>query len=305
MGAFDGLHRGHQALIERARSADAVALVTFDPHPAQVLAPDRAPRLLQSFEQRARVAASLGIDLLVLLPFDRAMATLEPEAFVRRYLVEGLRPSKLVVGEDFRFGARRAGDVAMLRHLLEQTNITLDAVAPVALPGAPEHGKLSSSNIRHALETGEVERAGALLGRWHAVVGTVTSGAKRGRTLGFPTANVATDGFLPREGIYATAMVVWSERSPDRGRVWPSVSSVGRNPTFVDAGPVTLETHVLDEDLGERLYGVEVEVAFIARLRDEEKFDDAEALVARMREDVARARPHLHVENLTRLVVPT
>jgi riboflavin kinase / FMN adenylyltransferase len=308
MGAFDGMHRGHQALFDRARAGTgtrAVAIVTFDPHPAAVLAPDRAPKLLSSPEQRARVAAALGIDVLVLLPFDRAMASLEPEAFVHRYIVQGLQPSMIVVGEDFRFGARRAGDVATLVRLLEGTPIGVQAVAPIALPGAPTDGKLSSSDIRRAVEAGDVARAGEMLGRWHAVVGTVTSGAKRGRTLGFPTANVATRGFLPREGIYATAMVVWDERSPDRGRVWPSVSSVGRNPTFVDAGPISLETYVLDEDLGERLYGVEVEISFIARLRDEQKFTDADELVACMHRDVERARPHLHAENLQRLVVPT
>jgi riboflavin kinase / FMN adenylyltransferase len=306
MGAFDGIHRGHQALIERARMrAEAVALVTFDPHPARILAPDRAPRLLQSPAQRARVAGALGVELMVLLPFDRSMASLDPDAFVRRYVVEGLRPSTLVVGEDFRFGARRAGDVTTLERLLRDSPIDLEVVAPVPLPEVGMDAKLSSSDIRRAVEAGAVERAGDMLGRWHAVLGTVTSGAKRGRKLGFPTANVATEGFLPREGIYATAIAVWDAGSPDYGRVWPSVSSVGRNPTFVDGGPVTLETYVLDEDLGERLYGLEVEVSFIARLRDQQKFDDTEGLVARMHEDVEQARPHLHPGNLAHLVAPS
>lgn len=306
MGAFDGMHRGHQALVERARArADAVALVTFDPHPAQVLHPARAPRLLQSVEQRARVAAALGIELLVLLPFDAAMAALEPDVFVQRYIVDGLRPSTIVVGEDFRFGARRAGDVETLVRQLEPTSIAVEIVAPVALPGGPAVTKLSSSDIRRAVAAGDVERAGEMLGRWHAVLGEVTSGTKRGRALGFPTANVATDGFLPREGVYATALAMWDERSPDHGRVWPSVSNVGRNPTFVDGGPVILETYVLDEDLGERLYGLEVEVSFIARLRDEQKFASKDELVARMELDVDEARPHLRPENLHRLVIPT
>ena len=173
------------------------------------------------------------------------------------------------------------------------------------LPGSSTTHKLSSSDIRRAVEAGDVALAGELLGRWHAVLGTVTSGAKRGRELGFPTANVATTGFLPREGIYATALTVWDEQSPDYGRVWPSVSSVGRNPTFVDGGPLVLETYVVDEDLGERLYDVEVEVSFIARLRDELKFSNRDALVDRMQQDVREARPHLTPEHLKRLVVPT
>jgi riboflavin kinase / FMN adenylyltransferase len=305
MGAFDGMHRGHQALLERARAhADTIAIVTFDPHPAAVLRPEHAPRLLQSPKQRARVASALGVDIVVLLPFDRTMASLEPAAFVQRYLLDGMRPTVVVVGEDFRFGARRAGDVAMLEQLLAGTPIGVEAIRAVALPGSPAAEKLSSSDIRRAVESGDVARAGDLLGRWHAVLGTVTTGAKRGRALGFPTANIATDGFLPREGVYATALAVWDEASPDYGRVWPSVSSVGRNPTFVEEGPVVLETYVLDEDLGERLYGVEVEVSFVARLRDELKFDHPEALVDRMRRDVAEARPHLDPDNLARLVTP-
>ncbi len=304
MGAFDGLHRGHRALIERARaSGEHVALVTFDPHPARVLAPERAPRLLQTPTQRLRVAESLGVHSIVLLPFDREMARLSPDAFVERYIVDGLRPAALVVGADFRFGAGRAGDVKKLGELLAPAGIELVVVPPVV----DEHGaKLGSTEVRAAIEAGDMQRAGAILGRWHAVHGPVVAGAKRGRAIGYPTANIdVADAYVPPLGIYATVLAVWDPRSPDYGAVWPSVSSVGRNPTFVAGeGPVTVEAHVLDRDLGERLYGMEVELSFVARLRDEEKFDSVEALVARIDRDCEEARAWLGPDAIARTLAP-
>ncbi len=306
MGAFDGLHRGHQALIDRARTrGDRVALVTFDPHPAQVIAPGRVPRLLYAPEQRERVAASLNISALVLLPFDVAMSKLSPAEFARRYLAQGLRPSAVVVGADFRFGAQRAGDAATLRMLLASEDIDVEVVQPVPL-GSDAPGKLSSTDIRRALDAGDVRRAGALLGRCYALAGVVEHGAKRGRELGFPTANLGFGaGYPPPLGIYASAMTVWDPASPDYGRLWPSVTSVGRNPTFNDAGaPVTVETHAIDQQLEERLYGVRIEVALIERLRDEAKYEGPEALVAQMHRDVARAKTVLTPTALERVLVP-
>jgi riboflavin kinase/FMN adenylyltransferase len=308
MGAFDGMHLGHQALLARARAIAAqVAVVTFDPHPMQVLAPNRAPRLLQTPIQRERLAAHFGVDVLVLLPFDRAMAELSPEAFVQTYLVDGLRPTAVVVGEDFRFGADRRGDVQALRELLEPAQIEVHVVEPVPAPDSKDRGptKLGSTDVRRALDAGEVERAGILLGRWHAVTGQVVQGHRRGRTLGFPTANVDyRDGYLPPIGIYATALVVWDEHGPDSGRVWPSVTSIGRNPTFGDDAPVTLEVYVVDEDLGERLYGAWVEVSFLARLRGEQRFGSAKALVEQIQRDIEQARTHFTPRNIDRVVVP-
>ena len=304
MGAFDGLHRGHQALIERARaSGDRVALVTFDPHPARVLAPERAPRLLQTATQRQRVAEALGIDTMVLLPFDTAMARLPPEAFVERYITGGLRPAALVVGADFRFGAGRAGDTQRLGELLAPAGIDVVVVPPVV----DEHGaKLGSTEVRAAIDAGDMQRAGAILGRWHAVHGPVVEGAKRGRTIGYPTANIDVgDAYVPPLGIYATVLTVWDPRSPDHGAVWPSVSSVGRNPTFTHGdAPVSVEAYVLDRDLDERLYGVEVELSFVARLRDELKFDSVEALVARIDRDCEEARAWLGADAIARTLAP-
>jgi riboflavin kinase/FMN adenylyltransferase len=304
MGAFDGLHRGHQALIERARTlAHRVALITFDPHPARVLSPDRAPRLLQTATQRERVANALGVDTLVLLPFDATMARLPPDAFVEQYITGGLRPAALVVGADFRFGAARSGDTQRLRHLLAPTAIELAVVDPVIGEGG---GKLGSTEVRQAIDAGDMQRAAAILGRWHAVHGPVVAGAKRGRAIGYPTANIDVgEAYVPPVGIYATVLAVWDPRSPDYGAVWPSVTSVGRNPTFTDgAAPVTVEAHVLDRDLGDRLYGVEVELSFVARLRDEEKFDSVEALVARIDRDCEDARAHLGPDAIAHTLAP-
>lgn len=307
MGAFDGLHRGHQALIDRARThGSSVALLTFDPHPAAVIAPDRVPTLLYGATQRARAAEALGVSALVLLPFDRAMSKLDPHAFVQRYLIDGLRPTAVVVGADFRFGAGRAGTATMLRELLAPASIDVDIVQPIPLPGH-ENAKLSSTDVRRALDRGDVTTAGRMLGRWHALAGIVGHGAKRGRTLGFPTANLTeVHGYVPPLGVYATALSVWNDEAPDHGALWPAVTNVGRNPTFNDEddAPIIVETHVLDRSLDERLYDAHVEVAFIARLRDEAKFDSAEALVKQMHHDAAQARSRVDADALRFALAP-
>ncbi len=301
LGAFDGLHVGHQALLDRARArASHLGLVTFDPHPQQVLAPERAPRLLHAPVQRRRVCTALGVEHLVLLPFDRAMAQTSPEDFVQQVLLDGLRPRAVVVGEDFRFGRARQGDGEALARLLAPAGIEVERVGAVPVPPAarsPQHdpqSKLGATAIRRAVEAGEVERAGAMLGRWHSVAGTVVHGARRGRTIGFPTANIEAPGaFLPEPGVYAGALAVWSPNGPAAGAVWPAVANLGRNPTFVEGSggaPLRLEAHVIDQDLGEHLYGLEVEFSFATRLRGEQRFDGPEALIQQIRRDVDAAR---------------
>lgn len=316
LGAFDGLHLGHQALLARARQTAAhVGLVTFDPHPQQVLAPERAPRLLQTAEQRRRVCASLGVEHLVLLPFDVQMAAMDAETFVRRALLEGLRPAAVVVGEDFRFGRGRAGDGERLAALLAPAGIEVVRVsavpvpAPARDPGDDPDAKLGTTTVRRAVQAGRVEQAGAMLGRWHAVAGTVVEGAKRGRMLGFPTANIhAPEGFLPAPGVYAAVLAVWSQHGPHAGKVWPAVANLGTNPTFVagSAGsmPLRLEAHALDVQLGEALYGLEVELSFVARLRDEQRFAGPAALVEQIRRDVEAARTNLGPHSLAFAIIP-
>lgn len=304
MGAFDGLHRGHRALIERARAhAERVALVTFEPHPTAVLAPERMPPMLHAPVQRERVAADLGVENLVLLPFDLQMSRMAPEDFVRQFFTEGLAPEAIIVGADFRFGARRAGTASSLRDQVARRGILTD-IAP--LLSAEAGKKVSSSDIRRALHNGNVAAAGEWLGRWHSVAGTVEHGAKRGRELGFPTANLAPcGGMVPPKGIYASVLTVWSPNADDYGAVWPAVTSVGHNPTFTEAGaPLTVETHVLDRQLGERLYGLDIEVSFVKRLREEQKFDGAEALIAQMDRDAEAARQALTPDALARTLTP-
>jgi len=306
IGAFDGFHLGHQALLARARRyGEHVAVVTFDPHPLQVVAPTRAPKLLQSLVQRERVAAWLGLDALVVLPFDPTMATLAPEAFARQYLSEGLRPVSVVVGEDFRFGVGRSGTPARLGELLQNDGIPVHVVAPIACPESSAGRKLSSTNIREALERGDVRAASHMLGRFHSVNGRVVEGARRGRLLGFPTANIDFGAaFLPPPGVYASALTVWQPGVPDGGACWPSATSLGRNQTFVEDGPMTLEVYVIDQNLDERLYGLEVEVSFIEHLRGQMKFDTGDALIEQMRHDVEEARRLANAAALQQVLRP-
>lgn len=288
------MHLGHQALLRRARAlAEKIAVITFDPHPARVLAPGRAPPLLQSPGQRERVCEALGVDVLVLLPFSPAMATMEPADFVDAIIVRGLGPAAVVVGEDFRFGAGRRGGIAELRRGLDDAGITLAVVEELRGPASPS--KIGSSAIRSAVAAGEVAAIPVLLGRPYAVEGVVVHGQGRGRGLGVPTANVACPAaLLPRPGVYAAALVIVDPESPSggRGQALAAAANLGHNPTFNGdaAGPPILEVHALDVDLGEALYGLTVEVAFLERLRDEQRFADAAALVAAIDRDRARAR---------------
>jgi riboflavin kinase/FMN adenylyltransferase len=301
VGAFDGMHRGHQGLIARARSlAGEVAVVTFEPRPADVLAPERAVPRLQTPRQREHVCRELGVDTLVILRFDREVSRMSAQAFVQEFLLDGLRPAAVVVGYDFRFGAGRAGDPATLRTLLAPAGIDVSIVDKIMTgtakggeEGAMVGEKLGSTAIRELIAAGDVERAAMLLGRLYAVAGKVEHGAARGRGLGFPTANVASPLLHPADGVYACFLSVLDASPAD---VWPAVANIGRNPTFAEPGAIerrTLEVHALDVDLGDSLYEREVEVAFVARLRDERRFADIEQLRAAITADIAAARPYL------------
>lgn len=308
IGAFDGLHLGHQALLRRARElAPRLALITFEPHPAQILAPDRAPPRLQTPGQRARVAAALGVDDLVVLPFDRALADTAPGRFVDDLLLRGLRPAALVVGPDFRFGAGRGGGPEDLARALAAAGVPFALADEVFTPADLSHvpGKISSSGIRRALEGGDLDAAARLLGRPASVEGQVVPGARRGRTLGFPTANVAPSApLLLPSGVYAGALGV-AAPGPLRGRLWPAVMNLGTSPTFDPAARASvLEVHALGAELGaDDLYGLTVEVAFAARLRPELRFAGATELAAQIARDVELARPLLPPAWLDRAIL--
>lgn len=295
LGTFDGMHRGHQGLIARARSlAGRVAVVTFEPRPADVLAPGKAAPRLQTPEQRVRVCRELGVDELVMLRFDPSVSTMSPQAFVQAFLLDGLAPAAVIVGYDFRFGARRAGGPEELRALLEPAGVRVSVVEKIEGRGELAGEKLGSTAIRRYVSEGQVERAARVLGRLYAVEGEVVHGDARGRGLGFPTANVAAASLLPSSGVYACFLTDLSDG--DAGDSWAAVANLGTNPTFTGAredAPLRLEVHALDVDLGERLYGRRVEVAFVDYIRGEQRFDGPQALREAIAADIARARPLL------------
>jgi riboflavin kinase/FMN adenylyltransferase len=282
IGNFDGVHRGHVALVaatlDRARARHGTAVVlTFDPHPARVVSPEKAPSALCTPSQKEEILAGLGVDRMAVLPFTPEVARLTAEDFARQILTSRLRARAVVVGEDFRFGRGRQGTLATLRSLGEALGFEVAAVPAVTLEG----GAVSSSRVRHALAHGDVALARALLGRAFFVDARVVRGDGRGRQIGVPTANLATENeTLPAGGVYAG----WC-RVP-AGEAFPAVNR-GRRPTF-GAGAETLEAHLLDFEAD--LYDARVRVSFEARLRDERRFEGPGGLVAQIREDVARAR---------------
>lgn len=284
VGNFDGVHRGHQALVRAAvggaRERGGAALVlTFDPHPSQVLSPDRVPSALMTLEQKAEVLAELGVDVLAVLPFTPALSRETPEEFARLVLQQALGARLVVVGTNFRFGHARAGDLARLERLGGEMGFDVKGVAPLVHEGAP----ISSTRVREALARGAVEAVAPLLGRRFFVDGTVVRGAGRGRTLGIPTANLAVvNETLPRTGVYAC----WC-RPGRRGTALPGVVNLGRRPTF-GGGETTVEAHILDFE-GD-LYGQTLRLEFQERLRDERAFEGPVALVEQIRRDVAEAR---------------
>jgi riboflavin kinase / FMN adenylyltransferase len=288
IGAYDGVHLGHQALIaEVRRRAEALGcdstVVTFDRHPAAVVRPATAPRLLTDLEQKLELLAATGIDRCVVLTFDEIRSHEPAEDFVRNVLVGALGARLVIVGEDFHFGYQRSGNVAVLREMGADLGFDVEGIELVAAPGTDV--RASSTAIRHALVAGDLDAARAMLGRDHEVRGIVAHGDKRGRELGFPTANVSVPGeiLLPREGIYAGRYV-----RPD-GSVWPAALNLGRRPMFyAEANVSLLEAHLLDFD-GE-LYEEPARVRFVAYLRPEARFDSVDELVEQIRRDCDRAR---------------
>ncbi len=286
VGNFDGVHLGHRHVLRRAREvadrdASALVAVTFAPHPMAVLRPEHAPTALSSLEHRAELLGEAGADAVLALPFDRDVAGWSPQEFVDRVLVAGLHARAVVVGANFRFGHRAAGDVAALRELGAERGFVAEGIE---LDGGPQ--VWSSTYVRTCLAAGDVSGAAEALGRPYAVRGVVVRGDQRGRELGYPTANVPTDALTaaPADGVYAG----WLRRA-DTGERYPAAISVGTNPTFDGHRARRVESYVLDRtDLD--LYGVEVEVCFVARLRAMTAFGSVEELVAQMAADVDRAR---------------
>jgi riboflavin kinase / FMN adenylyltransferase len=291
IGMYDGVHRGHQKLIGAAVARAAAMrrpclLLTFDPHPAEVVRPGSHPARLTSLPRRADLVAELGVDAFLVLPFTAELARMTPAEFAHEVLVERLHAAAVLVGRNFTFGHRAAGNVAMLTEFGGRFGFTVEGVE-LTTDNARDHITFSSTYVRACIDAGDVEAAAAALGRPHRVEGVVVHGYRRGRELGFPTANIASPPYtaLPADGVYAGRFVI-------AGRHLPAAVSVGSNPTF--SGTVrTVEAYVLDVD--EDFYGHEVGVDLIARLRGQERYDDLGALVAAIENDVARTRVVLGV----------
>ncbi len=287
VGTFDGVHRGHQAvlreIVRRARAADRESvLVTFEPHPLWIVAPERAPCLLTTPIERRLLWPQFELDYVVVVPFDERLRQLAPEAFVRDVLVRQLRLGELVIGYDHGFGKDRAGDVETLRRLGMEEEFSVDVVGPVT----SGEQTVSSTKIRDAIAGGDLAIAAAGLGRPYSAYGRVVRGAGRGRSLGFPTANLelSPNKCLPPEGVYAVLAEIDGE--------WHgAMANLGPRPTF-DEGGGGLEAHLLDWS-GEPLYGALVGIEFVRRLRPVRRFDGPEELSAQLGHDRAAARTAL------------
>lgn len=289
IGKFDGVHAGHRAVLERVR-ADAEAAgarsvaVTFDRHPLAVVQPDICPAALTSVQQKVELLAETGIDATLVLHFDEALAVLTPAEFTRIFLVDALRAQTVLVGRDFQFGRRGVGDPAALRALGLEWGFDVEVVDDVRSIGAER--RVSSTWIREVLAAGDVQTAARLLGRPASVRGEVVHGLKRGRELGFPTANLSAEveGFVPADGVYAGWLV--DEGAADGAR-HPAAISIGVNPHFDDVAVRQVEAYVLGEtDLD--LYGHRVELQFVRRIRGMAAFDGVDALIDQIADDVRR-----------------
>jgi riboflavin kinase / FMN adenylyltransferase len=294
IGAFDGLHLGHRALIghtlARARALDCeAAVVSFEPLPREFFMGAEAPPRIASARDRIERLDALGVDVIGLLHFNAALAAMSPQAFVEHLLVGRLGVREVRIGADFRFGHRRAGDLALLQRLGQQHGFVAESIDTHELGDC----RVSSSAVREALAAGELERAESLLGRPYSIANRVVHGKQLGRTLGYPTANLHVPGRRPALGGIFASWVHGVGEQP-----WPSVSSLGTRPTVAGGQLPILEAHLFDFD-GD-LYGRRIEVEFVAKLRDETKFADFPALVAQMDRDAAEARAILSAPSANR-----
>jgi riboflavin kinase/FMN adenylyltransferase len=282
VGTFDGLHVGHQKILQSVRecaraNGHRAAVITFDPHPMRVLHPDRAPLMIQTLSQRLAGFEQIGLDAALVLRFDQALSLVSPEEFIERILVGGMRAGAILVGANFRFGHRGAGDVRLLSEFGKRDEFDVEIVPPVEVDGQI----VSSTAIRGAVASGNVAGAIPLLGRAFSLTGEIRTGAGRGRTILFPTLNLSPEQeLLPKLGVYATESAVG-------GKLYCSVTNVGTRPTF-DGEGVMVESHLFG--FIENVACGPMEVRFHARIRDEQKFSGADALRAQIARDIEAAR---------------
>jgi riboflavin kinase/FMN adenylyltransferase len=288
IGNFDGVHLGHQAMLAELRRASGrlglpACVLTFEPHPREFFAPDKAPTRLTSLREKLELLAGCGVDRVHMLRFNYGLAQTTAEDFVERIIARGLAARWVLVGDDFRFGARRAGDLVMLKQAAPRLNFEVAAIASVTLDGE----RVSSTALRRALAAGELDRAGRLLGRAYSISGRVVAGDGLGRKLGFPTANVQTRrNHPPFTGIFVVRLH-GAARGPLNG-----VASLGVRPTVKSQGAPVLEVYALD--FSGDLYRRHVRVEFLHKLRDEEKYADLATLTRQIALDVENARDFFH-----------
>ncbi|MCF8588171.1 bifunctional riboflavin kinase/FAD synthetase [Gordonia sp. HY285] len=299
IGVFDGIHRGHAQLVTAATRAAAErgvpsVLMTFDPHPSEVVRPGTHPPQLSTLRRRADLAEEMGVDVFCVIPFTSTVAAQSPEEFVHEVLVEELHAAEVVVGDNFTFGHKALGDVPKLRELGQRFGFEVTAVSLFG-----EHAvTYSSTYIRSCIASGDVELAAEALGRPHRVEGAVVHGERRGRDLGYPTANIAPPehAAIPGDGVYAAWFTVLGDKEGEGfrlGRRYAASVSVGTNPTFSGRNR-TVEAYVLDLDAD--LYGQHVAVDFVSRLRGMESYDGVDALIAAISDDVTRTRTILSAD---------
>lgn len=282
IGNFDGVHKGHieifRHLKNRSRTLDLPAVVvTFEPHPLKVLSPGTSPPMITTFDQKASLIAGAGIDCLAVASFTPQFAQMKADDFVRDILCDSLGMRHMVIGHDYAFGRGREGNYKTLEKIGAERGFTFEDMNPIGEEGIV----FSSSLVRRMVADGDVESASRILGRYHTISGSVVHGREIGQTIGFPTANISTPNeLIPADGVYAVMVSL-------EGQLVKGACNIGLNPTF-DGGTHTIEVYLLD--FSDRIYGREISVSFIQRLRDVRKFPDASALMLAIRQDVERTR---------------
>jgi riboflavin kinase/FMN adenylyltransferase len=285
IGNYDGMHIGHRKIIERVKAhatrvGGTSMLMTFNPHPLHLLRPDKELAAIVPLEEKKRLVAETGIDVLFVLPFTREFSQLSPETFVSHILVEKLGVKGVVIGYDFKFGSKGMGNIPLLETLGHSHGFFVEVVEAITLEGE----KIGSNRVRRLVSEGDVTKAAGLLGRPYEIEGTVVRGAQRGGAIGYPTINLETDySLIPANGVYVTQVEV-------HGRRHGAVTNIGYDPTFTDERIRTIETFILDFD--GTLYGEKVKLHFLKRLRDEIKFSGVDELKARIAGDVESARSY-------------
>jgi len=295
LGNFDGIHLGHQKIFERVkteafRMGGESVVITFEPHPLKVLSPQSCPPFLTPFRKKILLIEQLGMDVVLCIEFTKTFSEISPSDFVKNILVDGVGAHKVIVGYNFHFGKSKEGNPQALKQLGRLFNLQVEIIDSLIIEGTT----VSSSKIRELIKNGQVEKASKLLGRHYSILGKVIEGAKRGRLLGFPTANLdISEELYPLPGVYAVEVL-------RNGRYFKGVADVGRNPTFQtsEEGKISTEVYILD--FNEDIYGEEIQIDFVRRIRDEARFDSIEQLITQIQKDVEWAQ-----ENVFKMKLPT